>query len=1140
MNNFLDILKEKIMVFDGAMGTSIQKYNLNPDDFKGHDGCNEWLLFSKPEVIGEIHANFFKAGADVIETNSFGGIGLVLQEYNLSDKSYEINYKAAKLAKSIARDFSTLDKPRFASGSMGPGTKLPSLGQIDFTSLRNYYIEQVEGLIDGGVDMLQIETTQDMLQIKVALSAVYRVFKEKKIKLPVIVQVTMQENGRMLLGSDMMTIIGTFGSMQIVDVLGLNCGTGPQNMKEYVRTLSHFSPKYISVLPNAGLPVVVDGKLSYDLTAQEFAKQVSGFSKDFGVNIVGGCCGTTYDFIEALSEEISQQKIVMRDFGFTNSLTSLYNPQAINVNPKPLLVGEKTNTNGSKKFRKLLKAENWNLMLESAIEQQNSGAHLVDICLATIDRNESADMNIFSHLLNKSLQIPIMIDSTSPEVVEKALMNCAGNPIINSTNFEDGDQNVIKYLELCQEYGAFLICLAIDEEGMAKDSKKKIEILTRFVNLSEKIGVSKDKLFFDFLTFTLGTGEENYRDAAIESLISIKSAKKLYPQVASIMGVSNISFGLKKKTRQMLNTVFLNECVKNGLDAAIIDATKIIPLSQIPDDATKLCMDLIYDKKKENYDPLLILAEKYSKVTFVETEISENLCDEKKLINNVIKGSVKELEIILENLLERFNPLSIINDFLLKAMQEVGNLFDSGKMQLPFVLKSVEVMKKSVNYLEQFIEKKDESKKIKVLLATVQGDVHDIGKNLVEIILSNNGCEIIDLGVKQTAQQILQGIKTYQPDCLGLSALLIKSTMKMKDNLIFLKENNIDIPVLCGGAALSEKFVNEELQPVYGGKVIYGKDAFAGLKAVNNLMSSTYEKGKETVPLKGNKESKKHYKKMNFPMDNPIPIPPFYGKSEICTVNFEELSQWLNKRFLFYSQWQLKANELASDKKMRKFAEMNLEKMKKWGKEYFEPKFLYGYFSSRSDKETVSLFIKNPKISYACGTLDCEIEPEKESIVFNFPHSSNKPFLSIADFIRKKEAPRNDLSALQIVTIGNKAVDFAHQLKKKDKFQDYFLWYGFCSAMTEALADYAHSKIRKEMGISHKESGKPEDSFKKKYQGARYSFGYNCCPDIFEQKKALELLDAKRIGIEMTDGGLLNPEFSTCAFILHHPSAILW
>jgi len=830
MTSILDIIKQKVLIFDGAMGTSIQNKHI---DTKNSD-CPEYLNISHPKIIAEIHSDFLNAGADVIETNTFGATPYLLTEYGLEKQCDEINRAAVCIALETARSFK---EPKYVSGSMGPGTKLPSLSQITYKQLYENYYQQAMILISEGVHLIQIETGQDPLQMKIALKAVIDVKEKLRKSTPIFLQATLQNNGQMLVGTDLRTFINTFKDMPI-NALGINCGTGPHHIESYVKILSENCPKYISVLPNAGLPSLVDGHLSYDLSAEEFGKICADLVQKYRINAIGGCCGTTTEYIRELTKSVTAKPLCTMHYALctTPYLTSLFTSQEIKTQPAPLIIGERANVNGSKKFKTLLQENKWEEMVETCQTQQEEGAHVLDICLTTIGRDEPSDMQSFIPLLNRSISTPLMIDSTNYDTINTALQNIAGKCIVNSINFEHGDENVIRYITLCRDLNAALVCLTIDEKDMARTFEHKIQIVERFLKLCDEHHFPRGQIFIDTLTFALSTGDEQYRNTAIEAIKTIRYISEHYPEISTVMGISNVSFGLKPKTRKVLNSVFLHECVKNGLTATIVDPSKILPLSEISEEEVSLCMQLIYNDYSDG-DPLqkLINREDDQSAETKKTTATIYGCPTEILKQALIKGQSSTLPEIIPELLKDTPPLSIINDILIPAMQEVGVLFESGKLQLPFVLKSAEVMKKSVDLLKPHMSENTTQQPKSLLLATVAGDVHDIGKNLVQIIVENNGYKVIDIGVKQSPENIYQAIVEHNPSCLGLSALLIKSTEYMRDTLAFLKSKNISIPVICGGAALNEDFVKSELQKVYGGSVVYGKDAFAGLRFVQGI-----------------------------------------------------------------------------------------------------------------------------------------------------------------------------------------------------------------------------------------------------------------------------------------------------------------
>ena len=1129
MNKFLSLLKDKIIVLDGAMGTSIQAKNLNPDDFLGRNGCNEILVFSKTHIIQDIHSSFLEAGCDVIETDTFGASKLVLQEYDLAEKTYALNKKAAEIAREVASDFSTPSHPRFVSGSIGPGNKLPTLAQIDFDTLAASYAVQIEGLVDGQVDIIQIETAQDLLQIKAALWAVFRVFRKKKKHLPVIVQLTMEEKGRTLLGTDMLTALTVLEPLDI-DIIGLNCGTGPQSMNEHVRTLSHNSPRYISVIPNAGMPENKKGKLVYKLSPEDFTTPLYHYVKDWGVNIVGGCCGTTPQHIKSLVEAVKGLSPRKRIPKFLPSASSLYSIQNFSVTPRPLIIGERTNAQGSKSFRELLQKEDWEEMVEIAIEQQKEGAHLLDVNVALAGRKEEEDMNKLLLRLNKEIEIPLMIDTTNFTVVEEALKRIGGKAIINSVNFEEGEEKVRRVMALCKKMGAGLVGLAIDEKGMAFSVERKIQIARRFFQLALKEGMEASNLFFDTLTFSLVSGDKQYFEAGKNTLEAIHRIKIDIPQIYTILGISNISFGLKPALRKILNSVFLHFALESGLDAAILHAGKIVPLNEVSPSQMKVCQDLIFNHRNSEYDPLQELINCSSPGESKESKIREitSLPPKESLPQHIIRGSKYNLEKALDQALKKYSPLEIINHFLLDGMQKVGQLFESGEMQLPFVLKSAEVMKFAVSYLEKFMPQKEKSYRGSMVLATVQGDVHDIGKNLAGIILSSNGFRVIDLGVKQSAEEIMQAIKKYHPDCIGLSGLLVKSVMIMKEDLEIFQGRGISLPVICGGAALSHDYVNKQLKPAYAGEVYYAPDAFAGLKIMQEMtgkkiVSSPNSNLKKlsATPLSRKSSSPKEEKILPAA----IPNPPFWGTKIVKDISLSSLFPYINKKSLYFKQWQLKSNKqhnsLSSDKVegetiLKRLQEQALKDSS------LQPKVVYGYFPVQSKGN--SLLIFDPKTT----------KPKTE---LSFPRQQHKPHLSIVDYFKKYTDGKKDVLCLMLVTMGAKAVEKSRLLFKDNAYQDYLYWHGFTVAMTEALAEFWHQQIRKELLIADSDAQEIEGLFKKKYRGVRYSPGYPAWPSIEQQREICSLLSPERIDVQLSETWQLIPEFSISALIVHHPQA---
>lgn len=849
MSQFLDLLKEKVIVFDGAMGTYLQSLNLSIDEWGGpaFENCSENLLYTRPDAIEKVHTAFLDVGCDVIETNSFGGSEIVLTEFGIAEKTYDVNFKAAELAKRIASDYSTPDKPRFVAGSIGPGTKLPTLGHIKYRDLKQAYVEQVRGLIDGGSDVLLVETCQDLLQTKAALAAIFDQFKEKKIRIPVMAQVTIEVFGTMLNGTEIGAALTALEPFPI-DVIGMNCGTGPKQMSESLRYLCENSPIAVSVLPNAGLPEVKDGQQHYDETPESFAAQVEHFAKDFGANIVGGCCGTTPEHLRRVIELVGGISPKPRDAKLVPSASSIYFQQPYTQDASFLIVGERVNASGSKKMRDLLDAEDWDGLVNLAKSQEKEGAHILDVNVDFVGRDGVADMHELAFRLATNVKIPMMFDSTEWEKMEAGLEHAGGKSILNSTNYEDGEPRFLKVLELAKEYGAAIVVGLIDEDGMARAFDDKVKIARRAYKQATEFGIPGHDIFFDPLALPISTGIEEDRKNAVETINAIKQIHEEMPDANIILGVSNISFGLNPAARVVLNSVFLHDCVEAGMNSAIVNASKILPLMRFTEHEIDTARDLIYDRRSFEgdicvYDPLGEFSTMFEgkSAASIKPDIS-NLPVEERLKEHIIEGEKIGLEDSLKEALDKYPPLDIINDILLDGMKVVGDLFGSGQMQLPFVLQSAEVMKTAVKFLEPFMEKAEATNKGTMVLATVKGDVHDIGKNLVDIILTNNGYKVVNLGIKQPIDDILKAAEETKCDAIGMSGLLVKSTLIMRDNLELMNERNINIPVILGGAALNRRYVDSDLIPLYNGKLFYARDAFDGLHAMDELADVSKER----------------------------------------------------------------------------------------------------------------------------------------------------------------------------------------------------------------------------------------------------------------------------------------------------------
>lgn len=1153
--NFLDLCKEKIVIFDGAMGTSIQSYPLSIDDYEGKEGCSEILIKTKPEVIKEIHASFLNVGCDVIETNSFGSSTIVLAEYDIADKSYELNYNAAKLAKEVALDFSK-SKPRFVAGSIGPGTKLPTLGHITYRKMKEAFYTQACGLIDGGSDIILLETCQDILQVKAGLTGVFKAMEEKKKRLPVMVQLTIESTGTMLVGSDIASAFCAIEPYEI-DVIGMNCATGPLEMSDHIRHLCEVSPFHVSCIPNAGIPENVGGKSHYHLSPDEFSKTLLHFINDLGVSIVGGCCGTTPEHLKSLIQLIGNRSPKKRNPNYINSVSSLYNSVPLTINPPPIIVGERTNANGSKLFKDLLAKEDFDSMINMAKEQLEEGAHILDVCTAYVGRDEVKDMTEYVKRLNIQVNIPLMIDSTESPVIEQSLEFIGGKALINSINLEDGEERMKKICPMAKEFGSAVVALTIDEDGMAKTGQKKLEIAKRIYKLAtEKYKLGGKDLIFDTLTFTLGSGDEEFRKAGIETIEGIKLIKKAFPEVKTMLGISNISFGLSVHSRQVLNSVFMHEAVTNGLDLAIVNARKILPLFKIPNEQRETALDLIYDRRKEGYDPLIKFMSLFENIK-QETKESKakdiNLPIEEALKKRIIDGNKAGLTNDLDKALKTYKPLDIINSILLDGMKVVGDLFASGEMQLPFVLQSAETMKAAVAHLEPFMEKKDTNTRGKMVIATVKGDVHDIGKNLVDIILTNNGYKVFNLGIKQPIENIIKTAVEENVDVIGMSGLLVKSTQIMKENLEILNERNISIPVILGGAALNRRFVDEDCQNVYNGKVFYGSDAFSDLRFMEEIFKNKGDvKPKTVIPAKvgiqkpttwipsqaGNDKLVSSSKTsvlspiIKSPIIQPankIPKIPFYGAKVLKDITLDEVYPYINEIALMVGQWQFKKGNLSKEEQnkiLKEKAYPVFEKLKKQAKEegLLIPQTVYGYYYCVSEGNDLIILKEDKKT---------------EMMRFPFPRQKDRDLLCLADYFVERNNKNNevDVVAFHVVTVGQKASDYAKVLFEENRYTDYLYFHGFGVETAEALAEWSHKKIRTELDIHHEDAKEMRKLLGQGYQGSRYSFGYPACPYLEEQTKIFELLKPEQIGISLSESFQLQPEQSTSAIIVHHPQA---
>jgi 5-methyltetrahydrofolate--homocysteine methyltransferase len=1145
MTPFERRLREKIIVFDGATGTNLQLMNLTANDFGGEalNGCNEHLVFTRPDAVERLHASFYEVGCDVVETDTFGSTPIVLGEYDLADQAYEHNRRAAEIAKKVAQQFSTPNYPRFVAGSMGPTTKLPSLGHISYENMKAAYAVQAAGLVEGGADLLVVETCQDLLQTKAALAAIFEYFAKKKVRVPVIASVTVETMGTMLLGSDIAAALTALEPFPLTAV-GMNCATGPKEMSENIRYLAANSPFPVFCMPNAGLPENVGGRAHYKLTPEELNQFLSHFVKDLGVQIVGGCCGTRPEHIKPLVESVGQLAPKPRQIDFVPSAASLYNSTALHLDPPPLLVGERLNANGSKQFRELLLKQDWDAMVSMAKEQVREGAHMLDVCTAYVGRDETADMIPLVELLNTQISVPLVIDSTEWQVIDAALQRVAGRAIVNSINLEDGEERMIKVLPLCKKYGAAAIALTIDEQGMAKTAEKKFEIAQRIHDLAvNKYGMRPQDLIFDCLTFTLGSGDEEFRRSGVETIAAIRRIKKELPSCYTILGVSNVSFGLNPHARHALNSVFLYYAVEAGLDMAIVHASKIMPLHKIPEAERELHRRLIFDERKfdENgkcvSDPLQEILAFYAEKSAQKKEVAAMpTAVEERLKRRIVDGEKLGLETDLNEALQKYAALDIINNILLDGMKTVGELFGSGQMQLPFVLQSAETMKAAVKFLEPHMERVEGASKGTMVLATVKGDVHDIGKNLVDIILANNGYKVINLGIKVPIEQMLQAAEEHKADAIGMSGLLVKSTLIMKENLEVMSERGITVPVVLGGAALTRRYVEEDLRAIYHGSLAYANDAFDGLHFMEEICESPVASKQLSVTSKQKKSKageRSRREEIITAAKNPtwkpveIPAAPFLGTKIVRDIPLAAVFDYVNPIALFRGQWQVRRGKM-------KIADYNqmveekivpiLEELKQRciSEKLLTPEVVYGYFLCNSDGDEVIIY-------HESGAREIER--------FRFPRQAEGNLHCIADFFAPVSSGKKDLIGMMVVTVGHKASEISRKLFEGDQYADYLYFHGLSVETAEALAEYWHKRMREELGIAVDDSEEIRELFQQGYRGSRYSFGYPACPNLEDQAKLFRLLDPARLNISLTEEFQIVPEQSTSAIVVHHPEA---
>ena len=1135
-SRFLDNLRRRVLVCDGAMGTSIHAHNLPLTDFNDLENCTEILILTRPDVILDIHRSFLAVGCDAVETDTFGANKLVFEEFGLVDRTREINRRAAELARTACAEFETADQPRFVLGSMGPGTRLPTLRQTDWDTLVDSYGVQARGLIEGGADALIVETCQDILQTKAAVVACTDAMSELGCEVPIICQVTMETTGTMLVGTELAAAITALEPYDHIQVMGLNCATGPQEMSEHVRVLSKTCNRFLSVMPNAGLPQLVDGQPHYALTPEELARWLVEFVEVDGVNLVGGCCGTTPAHLEAVVKAIGNRAPQERAVRSEPSVASIYQPVTMRQDSSVLIIGERSNTNGSRRFKRLLLEGDLDELVAVGREQVREGAHVVDVCVDYVGRDGVPDMEKVISRYAQDITVPLMLDSTDPAVIEAGLKLAGGKCIINSVSLEEGEENMRRVCPMLKRYGAAVVALTIDEdptEAMAKTAQRKLDVARRIYELLvDKYALRPHDIFFDTLTFPITTGNAADRRLALETLDAIERISKEMPQCQQILGISNVSFGLKPAARAVLNSAFLHEAMERGLSAAIVHASGILPRNRISTEHWNAALDLIHDRPSDGGDPLLAFIALFEEEDEAhETDQPADLPIEDRLKQRIINGERSGLEDDLEQALTTYQPLEIINDLLLDGMKTVGDLFAAGRTQLPFVLQSAQTMKAAVVYLEPFMEKKAGESKGVVVLATVRGDVHDIGKNLVDIILTNNGYKVVNLGIKQPMSAIIKAAQEHQADVIGMSGLLVKSTLVMRENLGVLKERELSPNVILGGAALTRKYVEQELRPEYSGALFYAKDAFEGLHLMDRLMTGEIAvteppprapaKAAPTIQLPTAAHS-------TVARDVPIPKPPFWGSRVVERIPLSAIVPYLNEKMLFNVQWQYQRGprgpeEFASfiDTEVRPIFRELMQRCEQ--DKIINPQAIYGYWPAQADEN--ALIVYHPD------------DLNRQFARFEFPRQYKEPYWCISDFFRPVTSGEMDVVAFSVVTVGQRITEVAHEWLSADRYRDYLHLHGLGVESAEALAEYLHKQIRGELGIADQDAREIPRLFQQKYQGSRYSFGYPACPRLEDQVKLWPLLDPERIGVSLTESFHLEPEQTTTALICHHPEA---
>ncbi|MEU9179247.1 methionine synthase [Streptomyces sp. NPDC048550] len=1145
-----EALATRVVVADGAMGTMLQAQDPSMEDFQQLEGCNEVLNVTRPDIVRTVHDAYFAVGVDCVETNTFGANFAALAEYDIPERNFELSESGARIAREVADEYTAKSgQQRWVLGSMGPGTKLPTLGHIDYATIRDAYQVNAEGLISGGADALLVETTQDLLQTKSSVIGARRAMEALGVSVPLICSVTVETTGTMLLGSEIGAALTALEPLGI-DMIGLNCATGPAEMSEHLRYLARHSRIPLSCMPNAGLPVLGKNGAHYPLSAPELADAQETFVREYGLSLVGGCCGTTPEHLRQVVERVRALSPAVREPRPEPGASSLYQTVPFRQDTAYMAIGERTNANGSKKFREAMLEARWDDCVEMARDQIREGAHMLDLCVDYVGRDGVADMKELAGRFATASTLPIVLDSTEVPVLRAGLEKLGGRAVINSVNYEDGDgpeSRFAKVTRLAQEHGAALIALTIDEEGQARTAEHKVAIAERLIDdLTGNWGINESDILIDTLTFTICTGQEESRGDGTATIEAIRELKRRHPDVQTTLGLSNISFGLNPAARVLLNSVFLDECVKAGLDSAIVHASKILPIARFDDEQVGTALDLIYDRRAEGYDPLQKLMALFEGVNTKSLKAgrAEELMAlplDERLQRRIIDGEKNGLEADLDEALQTRPALDIVNDTLLEGMKVVGELFGSGQMQLPFVLQSAEVMKTAVAFLEPHMEKTDDDGKGTIVLATVRGDVHDIGKNLVDIILTNNGYNVVNIGIKQPVSAILEAAQEHKADVIGMSGLLVKSTVIMKENLEELNQRKLaaDYPVILGGAALTRAYVEQDLHEIYEGEVRYARDAFEGLRLMDALIAVKRGVPGASLPeLKQRRVAKRPTAALqaeepeepggrsDVAIDNPVPTPPFWGTRVVKGIPLKDYASWLDEGALFKGQWGLKQaraggatyEELVESEGRPRLRGL-LDKLHT--ENLLEAAVVYGYFPCVSKGEDLII-------------LD---DDGNERTRFTFPRQRRGRRLCLADFFRPEESGETDVVGLQVVTVGSKIGEATAKLFESDSYREYLELHGLSVQLAEAMAEYWHARVRAELGFGGEDPAAVEDMFDLKYRGARFSLGYGACPDLEDRAKIADLLQPERIGVHLSEEFQLHPEQSTDAIVIHHPEA---